>query len=560
MLIGIDVGGTYTDGVLFDGHKVVKSFKSPTDPTQLKATLLTVLDQLLVEQDPNLIERIVFSTTVVTNLLATEGGARTALVLMPGPGLPFSAFDFFPDTYFLSGAIDFRGREIEKMKEAELSELLQVLRQEGIKRVAIVGKFSNRNPVHEKAVEQSLLTQIPDLQIAIGSVSAGQLNFMRRLVTTYYSVMTHWEWQQFTAEIQQAMLARKIQAPIDILKADGGTLPLEISRKKPCETIFSGPAASTMGAIALRREKTNAVVLDIGGTTSDISLLIDGEPLYASKGASIDGHYTHITAFAVRSLPLGGDSPVSVLNGSPQISAKRVEQAACFGGSIPCVTDVFNVRYQLGIGDLLRSEESLQSLAKTSKIDVLEMIDFLEKAVIERLQAAITTMFVEWENEPAYKVWEVVHGRSFVLDEIIGIGAAASAIVPILAQKMGVDYFIHQYAPVANAIGACVARPTISFVLHADTQTGCFSIDQEGLFGQLDKSRSFQMKEARVLAHRYLQELAEKRGIKGSADQAEIFLEEQFNVIRGWETVGKIIELGIQIAPGLMEGFEEVGL
>ena len=127
------------------------------------------------------------------------------------------------------------------------------------------------------------------------------------------------------------------------------------------ETVFSGPAASTMGAVALSRDQKNSVVVDIGGTTTDISLVIAGDPLYASKGARIENHYTHIDAFAVRSIALGGDSVIRCRENSIKVSPIRVGPAACFGGSEPTVTDAFNVYYKLGVGDAGRSQELLQS-------------------------------------------------------------------------------------------------------------------------------------------------------------------------------------------------------
>ncbi|MEN6616476.1 MAG: hydantoinase/oxoprolinase N-terminal domain-containing protein, partial [Syntrophorhabdus sp.] len=100
-LIGIDVGGTYTDGVLFSDGAVMHSFKHPTDQLNLKDTLLSVLDELLAHAGECEIQRVVLSTTLVTNLLATGRGERTALILMPGSGLPFSSYRISPDTYFL---------------------------------------------------------------------------------------------------------------------------------------------------------------------------------------------------------------------------------------------------------------------------------------------------------------------------------------------------------------------------------------------------------------------------------------------------------------------------
>jgi len=564
MLIGIDVGGTFTDGVLFDNQNscIVSTVKVPTLNNDLPSCLLQVLDQLLIGQDSQKVQRIVFSTTLVTNLLATQSAEAPALLLIPGPGLPFRAYDIFPNSFFLSGSIDFRGRETEKLKLQEIKTSLDQIQAQGISKVAVVGKFSMRNQLHEKIIQAVMTENYPHMQVALGCETAGQLNYMRRIVTCYYSLMSQTAWENFVLAIEKSLQERHLtQARIDILKADGGTMSLLNSGLYPCETIFSGPAASTMGAIALAASNTTAVVLDIGGTTTDISLLLDGQPLYASRGARINGHYSHIKAFSTRSLPLGGDSPI-ILGSDKQISIepRRRDAAACFGGAEPTVIDVFNSKYSLGIANQSRSNQLLQSLATQAEIDVDQLMFHVEHYFITELLNALEDMSVEWKNEPAYRVWEVVHQRQFKVEEIIGLGAAAAAIVPILAERMQVKAFIHKYSAVANAIGAAIARPTLALNLHIDTQNASYSTDIDGLSGSLENPRTMQMQDAHQLARELLEAIAVQRDLGSYASEAEVFREEQFNVIRSWDTHGKIFELGIQIKPGFIAAYKEGSL
>lgn len=557
MLIGIDVGGTYTDGVLFDGQRIVKVVKHPSRQDELKATILQVLDDLILDGSVERIKRVVLSTTVVTNVIATNSGEKTALILIPGPGLPWEAYQMVEPCFIVQGSIDFRGRVTEALNEKEIRELAAKIRNLGIKRIAVVGKFSNRNPVHEQQIAKILKGIDPDWEIVLGSEAAGSLNFRRRLITSYYTAMTQPAWEGFEREMQAAIRERGISAPVRILKADGGTMPMNGPQSRPCETIFSGPAASTMGAVALVEEAKNEVVLDIGGTTTDISLLIDGKPLYASRGARINEQYTHIQSFAVRSIALGGDSPVAYADG-PVLHPLRLGPAVCLGGQNPTVIDVFNIRYKLGIGKQESSYEALLQLAQNAGVDIETLGKDLEDLILSRLQNEIEQMFKEWEQEPAYRVWEIVNARKFELHGIIGIGAAAEAIIPILAQIMGVEAHLHPYAPVANALGACIARPTVALHLHADTQTGVYTEDQNGTTGQITQRRAFQMEDAKKLAKELLTELAAQQDMKDYASEAEFTLTEQFNMIRGWDTVGKIFEVGIQIAPGFIQEFKGV--
>lgn len=559
MLLGIDVGGTFTDGVLLNGNTIVKTVKYPTDNDDLKTTLLMTMDKLLEEIDSQKVNRVVFSTTLVTNMLATDEVATTALLLIPGPGLPLDTYQLFAHTYFLQGSIDFRGRKVTGLNISEVEKAVADIKANGINKIAIVGKFSNRNSELEEVVRDIVIKTMPQAEVALGNETAGQLNFLRRIVTTYYSVMVREAWQGFIRELDSALQARGIKALVEVLKADGGTMPLSISASKPCETIFSGPAASTMGAVALAvTEPRNAVVIDIGGTTTDISLLIDGQPLYASKGAQIKGHYTHIKAFSVSSLALGGDSPIRVQSGEVTVDRRREGGAVCLGGKIPTVIDAFNLKYQLGIGEQARSAEKLSNLAANNGLTLESICSQVENIVISRMQQAIGNMFKEWENEPAYRVWEIVNGRMFHVQEVIGIGAASAAIVPILAKNMFVGGVIPEHAAVANAIGACVARPTLALAVHIDTEKGYYTTDQDGIRGNVPRGKNLQMVAARELARQNLQDLAAVRGMQAYADDAEFYLEEQFNVIRGWSTSGKIFDIGIQISPGLIKGYEGV--
>ncbi len=556
-LIGIDVGGTYTDGVLFSGGSVLNSVKHRTDEDDLKGTLLLVLDDLLTHREAKDIRRIVLSTTLVTNLLATGRGERTALILLPGKGLPYSAYNISPDTYFLKGWIDFRGRQIEAPDPEEMEDALKKIHGSGIERVAIAGKFSNRNDSHEKALKKMAQDLYPHMDVCTSNEISGRLNFPRRAVTCYYTAMTIREWNRFADEMEAAIHARAPHCELHILKADGGTTTLEASRKRPCETVFSGPAASTMGTLALSREELNAVSIDIGGTTSDISLLIEGKPLYASRGALIAGHLTHINSFAVSSIALGGDSTVHVRDGKLEISPMRLGPAACFGGEAPTVTDAFNVMNGLGLGDPGASQAALNTVAAGLQISLDGLVRSIADQVIEKLERNIENMFRLWEDEPAYKVWEVVNKRKFNLHQVIGIGAAAPAIVPMLAERMKVPHFLHRYSPVANALGATVARPTLAVEVHVDTGRETYSGSPGGLSGKVNK-RNYQLKDAEELAQSCLKQACADRGLGDYADDAEIYSEEQFNVIRGWEQEGKLFDIGIQISPGFIHEFKGV--
>lgn len=558
VLLGIDVGGTSTDGVLIRSGALEKVIKRPSRKDALTETILEVLDELLEGADPGAVRRLVISTTLVTNLLATRCGARTALLLLPGRGLPHSFYRIAPDTYLLRGDIDFRGTITEQILEEEVAAAIRDIQKKKIRHIAVAAKFSHRNRSPERAVAALIRRLYPDAVVILGSDLADRLNFPRRAATAYYSAMTAPLWDDFAGQAAAAVKKRGLKAPVDILKADGGTMTLAVSRQRPLETAYSGPAASTMGAMALNAGRDNAVMIDLGGTTTDIALLIEGKPLHASKGAAIEGRFTHIPALALRSLALGGDSVIrSVGNGCIEIGG-REGPAACFGGPAAAVTDAFNYFRALGIGDAARSGEKIAGLASVAGMEPGALASAVVEQVLERLQRLVAEMFRQWEEEPAYKVWEVVHRRRFKLDRLIGVGAAAGLVVPPLAEKLGVGCTVHRIAPVANALGAAVARPTLDLHLYADTQQKRFTIDQEGLEGSIGRPDNFQLADAEALALQYLARLAEKKGAAAYIHDARVDLAEQFNMIRGWSRVGKIFQVRVQIAPGLIDEFKGV--
>lgn len=556
MLMGIDVGGTFTDGVLCSAGQILKTAKQPTLEGNLQNSIITVLDELLQGIKGGGVKQVVLSTTLVTNLLATGGGEQVALILIPGPGLNLRDIGFFPEAYFLSGATDFRGRIIEPLNQAQVEEVGRLIAAAGRRKVAVVGKFSQRNGSQERQVEKVLKENHPRLEVIRGFEVSGQLNFLRRAVTTYYTAVTREKWAGFAAEIEGAIRERGITVPINILKADGGTMPLEVSLRYPCETVFSGPAASVMGAFALTMDQQTSVVVDIGGTTTDLALILEGEPLYASRGAMIEGRYSHVRSFALRSMALGGDSALRWDGKKITLGPDRLGPAACFGGPAATPIDAVNLLEGGKLGPAALSGGALEKVAGQAGLKTEELARAVVQQVNSRLKTGIEEMFKSWEQEPAYKIWEIINKRQVGPERVVGVGAAAGAFVPDLAADLDCRALVHRYSPVANALGTAVARPTLSLLLHADTAQQTYSLNLEGITGKFDPG--WQLTEAKELARKQLQKIAAQRGIAKYADRCEFFLEEQFNMIRGWSTAGKLFDVGVQIASGVIEEFKGV--
>ncbi|MGB9887798.1 MAG: hydantoinase/oxoprolinase family protein [Moorellales bacterium] len=555
MLIGIDVGGTYTDGALIADGRVRRTAKVPTRTDSLLDSLLEALDELLRETEPYRIQRVVFSTTLVTNLVAQGRLEPVGLLLLPGPGVNPELYGFRPPLRYCVGAIDYRGREIVRLDERAAVEALRELAEAGVGKVAVVGKFSPRNPVHELAVGRLAAEHFPQLEVELGHRVAGRLNFPRRAATTRLTLAVRSRLEDFLKEVARALRQRGVTAPAFLLKADGGALPLDMARTRPLESVFSGPAASTLGGLALTGPRESAVVVDVGGTTADLALILEGRPLLSSRGVRLDDYYTQIRSLAVRSVPLGGDSAVRLEGPDLLIGPQRLGPAYCLGGPVPTPTDAMRCLDLTDLGDKTRAEEAMALLARDVGCSPREMAERVLAEAVRTLQVAVEEMFQSWEQEPAYRVWEVMRGRKGRPDTIVGLGGAAPALIPRLARAMGCQAFIPSHAASANAIGAALARPTVYITLHADTERGFFTVEETGKREALGGNSSLSLEEACLLARQHLNAEAARMGVEGS--EAEILYAEGFNLVRGWRTTGRIYNVVMQLAPGLVQELVE---
>ncbi|HUS75914.1 MAG TPA: hydantoinase/oxoprolinase family protein [Methanothrix sp.] len=550
MLIGIDVGGTTTDAVVVDGNKVVKTAYVPTDHDNLLKCLLEALDELVRGVDTGKIERVVLSTTLITNMIAEGKTDPVALVLIPGPGTNPKDYSL-GESIILDGAIDFRGKEIDRLKEPQIKEAASCIGAQGFSRVAVVGKFCQRNHAHELKVGEILASALPGSKIELGHKVSGQLNFPRRAATTMLTAATQDKYEQFAKDVAAALKVRKISAPVYILKADGGTLPLEKSVQMPVETIFSGPAASIMGVLALTDPGQTSVIVDIGGTTTDLALILSGKPLLSSKGARVGSLLTHVRAFAVKSVAIGGDSAVSVSSSCLAVGPHRDGPPLCMGGSGPTPTDALRVLGLSKIGDADKAEKAMQIVAESLGCTSQEAAQKIVDAVVDKIVFEVNEMFREWEQEPAYRIWEIMKKEKLSAQNVVGVGGGAPPLVPLVAGRLGAAAIVPQYAPVANAIGAAVARPTLTLNLHIDTEKGEYSVAEDGLMGRVT-DRKMTLDDAGRLAKKLLVERAARMGVGEYAGEAEVTYSEVFNMIRGWSTVGRLMDVRMEIPAGLL--------
>lgn len=549
MYIGIDVGGTSTDAVLLSDGKVKATAKVYNNSNDLLVSLLEALDAVMKDVSATDIKRVVLSTTVITNLIAEHKYHPVGMLLMPGPGRRMRQHPK-TDVHLLSGAIDYRGREINPLQQDEVVAAINKLDAKGYTKVAVVGKFSPRNNIHELQVAEIIGKLKPHWQVELGHRAGGQLNFIRRVATTFYNCATKDSYHYFVQAVQQALNKRQISAQVFIMKADAGTMTLESSRHSPVETIFSGPAASTLGGQALIPPGETALVVDIGGTTTDLALILSGKPLLSSKGAMLDEHLTQVRTLAVKSVPVGGDSIVEAVGKELIIYSERIGPPICLGGLLPTPTDALNVLGLIQLGDVDKSWKSLEKLGAHINLSVPEIAQQVMDLFVKTVVAEIENMYLEWEQEPAYRIWEVMQKRRIRPVNIVGVGGGAEGFVPQIAKEINGEPILPPYCTVANAIGVAVAKPTLQVTLRADTEQNIYSIEEYGHQGKINK-HPFGSDQALQLAKQEIYERAKEMGIDDQVKDIEVTRQDVFNIVRDMETTGRIYDVCVQTTRGI---------
>lgn len=539
MLLGIDVGGTFTDAVVISQQEVAAQAKVPTNHDDVLLSVLQALDKVLTAVDVSRLNRVVISSTIVTNALTEDKVDPVFLAVMTGPGMNVQG-KFPVEPYYVSGYVDHRGKVTAQIDWSKHRDLLN---RKDNGSCAVSGKFSVREPQNEYQLKQEL-KKCGYQKIFLGSELSGELNFIRRTNSAYFAAAVYKAFDKFCQKVKLALSQRHITAPVHILKADGGTLPLEAALNQPVEAVFTGPAASVLGIEALAAPELNSISLDVGGTTTDIAFWEHGMPLMAKKGAVLKGYPTAVRAFHMRSIGIGGDSRISAVDGEYQVGPMREGPAAAVGGKAATLSDALIVAGYVTFGD---TEKSLQAIATFGGSPLKEAEKIVQSAV-KVITDTISEMLSEWAKQPVYTVDDVIRGTEFVPQQLIGVGGGARGLVTAVCKAMKLPVEIPEGAMVANAIGAALARPTLSAGLRADTTDGYYIIPESGQRQHLP--RGFNMKKAEAVLTEWLQQQAEKWQLP--AQEVELISSEHFRTIHGYYDTGDIYSLRMQLKPGIL--------
>jgi N-methylhydantoinase A/oxoprolinase/acetone carboxylase beta subunit len=324
--LGIDTGGTYTDAVFvtYPGGEVVASAKALTTRHDLAVGIGEAIAAVFAANDaagqaitPGDVTLVALSTTLATNTLAEGQRGRVCLLLLGYDVDLMREFGFerelaTDDVVYIAGGHDGLGNEVASLDEVAAREAI-LARKDKVEAFAVSGYFSVRNPSHELRVK-ALAEQLTGLPVTCGHELTSQLNAVRRATTVALNAHLIAPLRELLAAVQETLRAKRIAAPLMVVKGDGSLVRAEFAMHRPIETILSGPAASVIGAwhLAGRRD---VWTVDVGGTTTDIAALKGGWPVLNVDGARVGGWRTMIEAVDVYTTGLGGDSHVRVSRG-----------------------------------------------------------------------------------------------------------------------------------------------------------------------------------------------------------------------------------------------------
>lgn len=548
MLIGIDVGGTHTDGVCIRDGRVEAMAKVPTDHDNLLATITEALCSILKDCNGAGIRTINLSTTLSTNSIVTGRTEKVGMFVIPGPGINADAYALGNQYHILSGCVDHRGAISAKARVDQIKPMATRCREEGIRVYGVVGKFCTRNPEQEMAIAEALAPQADF--VTQGHRVSESLNFGRRISTVYYNAAVWRTFNSFADALEQSLRNLNIQADINIVKADGGTMPLKLAREIPVQSIFSGPAASVMGILSTTAVTEDALILDIGGTTTDIAVLLDGVPLLERDGISIGEHPTLVRALKVESIGIGGDSFISSRDGQLRVGPDRHGPCMAAGGPAPALMDAMNVLGHASFGDRERSAKGIKEVAMTQGLSARECAEQAVSLAMDTLKKKVDAFLAAINARPVYTIQEILEDRVVRPTSIQVIGGPAVAMSPLLEETFGLPVMAPPHAEVANAIGACLTRPTQSLVLTVDTSRGSFTVPGLGIHKTV--KRTYTLEEAVHDATTMLRAELDRQGIPAEEGDIQVIQADAFNMVEGHYTIGRNIRVRCQMRPGVI--------
>ena len=452
-ILGIDTGGTYTDSVLLDMQtkQILKTGKALTTPSDLIIGISSSI-RSLGNIDSSSIKFVSLSTTLATNAVVENKGGKTLLILS---GAESDCTYPAEETLCVGGRIDIKGRVIKTLSTESVISMLKSL-DKSFDTVAISGYASARNPEHELLIKEAVENVFQTPSVCAHELTS-TLGFYERTVTAVLNARLIPIINDWLDAMKKSLSEHSIDAPIMVMKGDGCLIHENAARKRPIETILSGPAASITGSLFLSNME-NCDVIDIGGTTTDIAHVRNGQVDICSEGALVNNWRTRVRAADINTFGLGGDSRIDYVPSSVTIGPNKVTPLCRIKSSHPVLyekmmhdkiiswsddsiqtcltpTDIFHAEKSFVYWDTILPSLALKLLADKYKYTEGQITDEIISELCRTLEANID------RNYPA-----------------VMVGAPAETWAEKLKETLGISAIVPEYSEVANAVGAAVGE------------------------------------------------------------------------------------------------------
>ncbi len=509
ILLGIDAGGTHTDAVLCQGDCVLGRGKVRTDQEDLPGCVARVMEELTADAGAAWIarvSRVTLGTTLLVNSVVQGRQDPVGLLLSAGPGLSPLRFAMGEHVLVVPGGLDHRGVEVSPLRPGDVAKTVCGWRAQGVQALACVGRFSPRNPEHERAMGRAALEAAPDCTLTEGHRVSGELNFPRRIASAYYNSAVLRLHNTFLDAVTGVLAGRGLSCPVYLLRADGGSIPVPASRELPVHSLLSGPAASVMGVMATLADAEDGclMLMDIGGTTTDLAVLVEGSPVVDPDGMLLNGRRTLVRSLHTVSLGVGGDSLLRPENGRIVTGPLREGPAMAFGGEKATLLDALNVLNKDGTdacaGDVPASYRGMQTLATALGVGLEETALLAWEDAVTKIDAAARDLVRRINAGPVYTLRELKSREDATPSRVVLTGGPVPCVRRRLQKSLGLPVIAAPEADVANAIGAALTRPSARLEVYADTGRGTLLAPALDLREELPRRASLDYVKERALA------------------------------------------------------------
>lgn len=439
--IGIDVGGTNTDAVLIDGDKVISAVKFPTTSDVMQG-VVNAISKVMAEQpaDAAPVDAVMIGTTHFTNAVVERarleriGAIRIAMPA--GASLP-PMVDWPSDlreevnalSFMVEGGHEYDGRPLVPLDREAIRDAALKIRDAGITSVGITALFSPLTTECEEEAAEIVRSIIPDARITLSS-SLGRIGLLERENVTLLNATLQQLGRTTVSAFESALKKAGISAPFYLTQNDGTVVLAEVAAANPVYSFASGPTNSMRGAAFLTGLK-EAMVIDVGGTTSDVGCLVGGFPREANNVVEVGGVRTLFRMPDLLPMALGGGTiidPQTLKIGPRSVGYRITEKALVFGGDTLTTTDIAVAAGRVEIGD----RDRVKHLDKTLVAELLKRIGTMVEDGVDRMKT----------SSEGVQVIAVGGGAFLIPEKLKGVS----------------EVFNVEHAGVANALGAAMAQ------------------------------------------------------------------------------------------------------